>query len=302
MREWQPDAQLAGFEALELEFPDDYDGPVVATLVRAAPLRCARTVLYVHGFIDYFFQAHMAARFVDEGYAFYALDLRKHGRSLRPHQHANFCKSLAEYDEDITRAIELIDAEQGGAPLLFAGHSTGGLIGSLYAHGGARRGRIDALWLNSPFFEFRASPARRMLLEAAAQMGRVFPFLNEPKPVSSAYVESLHRRYGGEWDFDLRLKPREGFPAYYGWFAAVREAHLRVHAGLSIACPVLAMHSDAADTVLDAHDIARWSPRLGGRVTVKAVPGALHDLVLSRSGIREGVFDALFAWLAGALR
>jgi len=27
-------------------------------------------VLYVHGFIDYFFQRHMAERFVAEGYAF----------------------------------------------------------------------------------------------------------------------------------------------------------------------------------------------------------------------------------------
>ena len=60
-------------------------------------------VLYVHGFSDYFFQRHMAERFALEGYAFYALDLRKHGRSLRPHQHPNFCKSVAEYYADITR-------------------------------------------------------------------------------------------------------------------------------------------------------------------------------------------------------
>ena len=60
-------------------------------------------VLYVHGFADYFFQRHMAERFAAEGYAFYALDLRKHGRSLRPHQHPNFCKSVTEYYADITR-------------------------------------------------------------------------------------------------------------------------------------------------------------------------------------------------------
>lgn len=300
MSAWQPDGLLDGFEALELQFPDDYDGAVGATLVRASPARRARAVLYVHGFIDYFFQAHMAQRFLDEGYAFYALDLRKHGRALRPHQHPCFCKSLAEYDAELSRAIERIGAEQGGAPLLLAGHSTGGLIASLYADRGERRGRIAALWLNSPFFEFRASPARRMLLEAASRLGRLFPFLSEPRAVSPEYVRSLHREHGGEWDFDLRLKPVEGFPAYYGWFAAIRDAHLKVHAGLSIACPVLAMHSDEADIVLDARDIARWSPRLGEQVTLQAFPGGLHDLVLSRSGIREDVFDALFAWLRGA--
>jgi hypothetical protein len=53
IRAWQPDRLLPGFEALELRFPDDYDGAVAATLVRlpggAAPRGAA---LYVHGFAD----------------------------------------------------------------------------------------------------------------------------------------------------------------------------------------------------------------------------------------------------------
>src|SRR5918992_2679500 len=109
MSGWRPDGCLPGFEALELRFPDDYDGPGVATLVRLPGGEAPRgAALYVHGFADYFFQRHMAERFAAEGYAFYALDLRKHGRSLRPHQHPNFCKNLSEYYADITRAIELI--------------------------------------------------------------------------------------------------------------------------------------------------------------------------------------------------
>jgi pimeloyl-ACP methyl ester carboxylesterase len=98
MSDWRPDACLPGFEALEIAFADDYDGPVVATLVRLPAREAPRgAVLYVHGFADYFFQRHMAERFAAEGYAFYALDLRKHGRSLRAHQHPNFCKSVTEY-------------------------------------------------------------------------------------------------------------------------------------------------------------------------------------------------------------
>ena len=124
MKRWQPDRFLPGYEALELEFPPDYDGAVVATLVRLPVSNAPRgAVLYVHGFSDYFFQRHMAERFAHEGYAFHALDLRKHGRSLRDHQHPNFCKSITEYYADITAAIDAI-----GAPVLLAGHSTGGLI------------------------------------------------------------------------------------------------------------------------------------------------------------------------------
>ena len=99
---WMPDKLLPGYESATLEFPPDYDGPVVATLVRkagAAPRK--RAVPYVHGFVDYFFQAHMAERFEEEGWSFYALDLRKHGRALLPGQHPCFCKHISEYFADI---------------------------------------------------------------------------------------------------------------------------------------------------------------------------------------------------------
>ena len=285
---WRPDALLTGFEALELQFPPDYDGAVCATLVRQ-PVGEARrgAVLYLHGFVDYFFQRHMAERFALEGYAFHALDLRKHGRSLRPHQHPNFCKDIAEYYADITRAIEEI-----GAPVLLAGHSTGGLIASLYAHEGERRSEVRGLWLTSPFFDWKMPDLRRPQLHIAAAMGRYAPFLKNPESLRPEYVQGLL----ADWEFDTRLKPVQGFPIYFGWIAAINDAHAKVHRGLAIACPVLAMHSDEADWVLDWRHIARWSRNLGPDVAVLAFPGAVHDLVLSRREIRDEVFSQLFAW------
>ena len=291
MSGWSADRLLPGFEAKQLAFPDDYDGPVAATLVRLPQSNASRgAVLYVHGFIDYFFQRHVALRFAQEGYAFYAIDLRKHGRSLGPHQHPCFCKDLSEYFADLTRALAEI-----GEPVLLAGHSTGGLVCSLYAHEGERRGQVRALWLNSPFFDFNVCGVRRAKLALGIALGRFFPFLSD-RAVNPAYVRSLHRDYGGEWDFDLALKPVNGFPAYFGWLAAIRDGHARVHAGLRLACPVLAMHSDEADIILDWRQIARWSRTLGPQVSVLQFPGGLHDLVLSRAEIREEVFRQLFEW------
>lgn len=297
MSAWAPDRLLAGFESLELAFPDDYDGRVTATLVRLPVGEAPRgAVLYVHGFVDYFFQRHMAERFAAEGYAFYALDLRKHGRSLLPHQHACFCKDVAEYHADITRALEEI-----GAPVLLAGHSTGGLVCALYGARGKRKDQVRALWLNSPFFDWNVSPLKRAQLGLAALAGQAFPFLNDPKALSAAYVRSLHRDFGGEWDFDLMLKPLHGFPTYFGWIGAILAAHAKVHAGLDIACPVLTMHSDEADIVLDWRHMARWGRTLGPQPGVLAFPGGLHDLVLSRREIRDAVFGALFSWAARAV-
>lgn len=288
MKKWQPDALLPGFETLELDFAPDYDGPVVATLVRLPGGDASRgPVLHVHGFSDYFFQRHMAERFALEGYAFYALDLRKHGRSLRPGQHPNFCKSVGEYYADIGAAIDAI-----GAPVLLAGHSTGGLVCSLYAHEGERRGEVRALWLNSPFFDWNAPEWRKVQIHLAAAIGRFYPFLNDPKAFRPDYTRALH----AEWDFDLRLKPEYGFPLYYGWIGAISDAFHKVHRGLDIRCPVLAMHSDEADVVLDWRQIARWSRVLGKDVAVLSFPGAVHDLVCSAPRVREEVFRQLFAW------
>lgn len=290
MSAWRPDTLLPGFEALDLEFPPDYDGPVVATLVRLPAGDAPRgAVLYVHGYTDYFFQRHMAQRFAAEGYAFFALDLRKHGRSLRPFQHPNFCKSVHEYYAELTRAIDEI-----GAPVLLAGHSTGGLVCSLYANEGERREKVNALWLNSPFFDWRIADWKRPQLHLAAAAGHFFPFTKSPDALPRGYTDALLET----WEFDTRLKPPEGFPVYFGWIAAINDAQHKLQRGLDIRCPILCMHSDEADVVLDWRHMARYARGLGPDVTVLAFPGGLHDLMLSRPEIREAVFNQLFAWAA----
>src|SRR5690349_13400308 len=104
----------------------DSEGEVVATLVRR---RCTdpsrRAVLYVHGFVDYFFQKHLADFYVARGFDFYALDLRKYGRSLLPHQTPNFVHSLSEYFAEIDEAVRIVREEDGHDVLLVNAHSTG---------------------------------------------------------------------------------------------------------------------------------------------------------------------------------
>jgi alpha-beta hydrolase superfamily lysophospholipase len=159
---------------------------------------------------------------------------------------------------------------------------------------------VRALWLNSPFFDWNVPAWKRAQLGAAALLGQAFPFLHDPKGLQPAYGRSLHREYGGEWDYDLRLKPLKGFPLYFGWIGAILAAQAKVHARLEIACPALTMHSDEADIVLDWRHCARWGRTLGREASVLAFPGGLHDLVLSRREIRDAVFSALFAWAARA--
>lgn len=97
---WVADPLLgkSGYEVETVNQPDDYSGKVVSTVIRRLPegKKPRKAVLYVHGYNDYFFQDSMGREFNDSGYGFYAVDLRKYGRSLLPGQHRYEVRDMAE--------------------------------------------------------------------------------------------------------------------------------------------------------------------------------------------------------------
>jgi alpha-beta hydrolase superfamily lysophospholipase len=54
-----------------------------------------------------------------------------------------------------------------------------------------------------------------------------------------------------------------------------------------------------ADAVIDVEETANRALRLGRRVAVFRYPGAIHDVFLSRRGVREEAYRDLAAWLRG---
>lgn len=118
--------------------PDDYSGPVRCTVVRkqveADTASMKRAVLYVHGFNDYFFQREMADSLVAAGYNFYAVDLRKYGRSLMEGNKQYELRAIDEYFADLDSALAIIEADSIGTVALM-GHSTG--AGHSVLHGRA---------------------------------------------------------------------------------------------------------------------------------------------------------------------
>jgi alpha-beta hydrolase superfamily lysophospholipase len=295
-----------------IELPDDDEGIVIATLVsRHGSTPTNKAVLYLHGYNDYFFQTHLADFFIDRGYSFYALDLRKYGRSLQPHQTANFVRSLTEYFPEIDEAARIIRAEDAHDTLLLFGHSTGGLIGSLWAHARSHTGAVDGLVLNSPFFDLNVPwLMRRPVLATVGRLAGRLPYRPLPLKHPGIYGRSLHRDFYGEWGYELAWKPVFSFPVRLGWLSAVRNGQRRLRAGLDITAPILVAHSGAsfrtltwddaahdADTVLNVNHIARWAPALGRHVTVVRIDGGKHDLTLSREPARQRFFAETDRWL-----
>lgn len=301
------------YTARTIELKPVHDVDTVATLVHFPAKAASRgALLYVHGFCDFFFQTHVAEHFAGLGYDFYALDLRAYGRSLLDGQLPNYVTDLTAHFEELDAAVELIRGD-GHDRLVLMGHSTGGLITSLWAD--ARRGRLplDALILNSPWLDLAEPWFNRTIGTALVRLiGRFWPKLVIKPTLPPTYGHSLLRAHHGEWEYNLAWKPVEHFPVRAGWLRAIRRGHAQVHRGLDVGAPVLVLCSDrsllhrkaweqgasSADTVLDVAQIARWAPGLARDVTVTPLPGALHDVFLSAREVREKGLAEAAGWLA----
>lgn len=296
-------------ETIELE--DDDEGPVVATLVSRKSERetNGRAVLHVHGFCDYFFQTALADYWTGRGYDFYAIDLRKYGRSIMPHQTPNFTLDLTAYYAELDEAYRRITERDRHDTVLISAHSTGGLIAPLWLsdHGVS----VSGVVLNSPWLDLQGSLLLRTAgTKAIAQVGARRPYQAIPRTVSGVYGKSIHKDFDGEWDYNLQWKPIESWPVYAGWLRAIRRGHARLHRGVDLGAPVLMLSSGcsghpkavddtarSSDTVLDVEQMWRWAPKLGRHVTMVRIDGGLHDLTLSPEPVRKLFFDQIDRWL-----
>lgn len=337
---WKPDILGDGYQYLTLELGEDDEGPVVATLVCYAPeppapptlggrvrkllhgLRApvapepVHAVLYIHGWSDYFFQTELAHFWSRLGVAFYALDLRKYGRSLRPGQSEGFTQDLQDYDVDIEAALAALTGhirEHRGADapvrVSLMAHSTGGLVASLWAH--RNPGRIEALILNSPWLEMRGSwVVRNATAGLLEPLARLRPKARLMVPEMTYYWRSISREGGeGEWEPDPELKPPGSWPIRAGWVTAVLAGHAQVARGLDIRVPILLLASatstmggtwneamKTSDSVLDVNLMVQRGLLLGPQVTVCRFEDALHDVLLSAGPVRRRVYGKLEQW------
>ena len=320
---WREDVLGGGFEALELPLVRDDEGPVVATLVRhrapagGATQAPAKVVLYLHGWADYFLQAELADHLVANGFHFYALDLRKFGRSLRDWQTPGYTTDLAVYDEDIAAALAAIGSDVAGrtghsvAPTVhMLAHSLGGLVAALWAD--RNPGKLGTLVLNAPWLELQGSSLiRNIAVHLVEPLARADPRRALLLPSMAGYWDSVSSTAHGEWCLDPAWRPKESFPVRPGWLKAVLAGHAAVAQRLGISSPVLVMLSGCTriqaewsaelmdlDAVIDVEETARSALRLGRRAAVFRYPGALHDLFLSRRTVRQEAYDDLVLWLS----
>lgn len=310
--EWVED-YLPGCSRMTLPLGEDFEGTVCATLVRDAREPAGSglaPVLQIHGWSDYFFNLPIADKWVSQGHRFYALDLRKFGRSLRAHQTPGHIEDLAEYDAEINAACAVIAAENPDSPPpVVNAHSMGGLVAALWAE--RHPEQLSALVLNAPWLELPGDvPARAAAEGIVKPLTLVNPTAELKVPRLDTYWHSLSSEAHGEWALHPLWRPETSFGMTSGWLKAVFNGHRHIYQGLSLELPVLVLLStksafrkqweqdvQEADSVLDVELLARRAVKLSTHVTVVRIAHALHDVFASAEPVRDVAFDETMRWL-----
>ncbi len=296
---------------------------------KANPRNPAFAFLAVHGWNDYFYQTELA-RYVDSiGGAFYAVDLRKYGRSLREGQTFGYIRNFDEYDDELHICHDLIYEELGPKiPLVLYGHSTGGLACALWAD--RHPGAADGLVLNSPWLEYHGSTGMRQAGAPVVEvLARTSPTVVLPTAEDDFYqraltawrpdpdAEAVPGHEGSDdpfwttgWNPNPEFRTGSGAPVRPGWLSAVLNGHARVAAGLDVGCPILVLTSArsltgnawsedfrAVDSVLDVKQIWKRVPELGSHTTLVKLDDAVHDVTFSRREVRERAFEEIGRFL-----
>ncbi|MDD7465592.1 MAG: alpha/beta hydrolase [Actinomycetaceae bacterium] len=328
---WQPDVLGSGFESVHVQLHPDAEGPVVTTVIRhqpAADLQAHTPLsaawrpqkefafLAIHGWNDYFYQRELARYISALGGHFYALDLRKYGRSHLEGQSWGYISDLSEYDAELHAALDIIFSEHGSnIPLFLYGHSTGGLTATLWAH--RHPGVLAGLILNSPWLELQGSIATRLAGQGAIDaLARLSPSTILPIPDSGFYHRTLTGNhldthnlpadaesdpfFTTGWEPNEHWRGTKNFAVRAGWFNAILAGHRQVAEGLDIDTPILVLTSAhsvssdewsdellAADSVLTVENIWRRLPFLGRKITLVKLEGAIHDVLFSRADVRK---------------
>lgn len=311
---WGPDV-LEGYESRFVPHARAFDGPVRSTIIRKrVPGGSRRAFLYVHGFNDYFFQSLMGELMVDSGINFYAVDLRRYGRSRLPWQYPFNVRDQKEYFEDIDSALAQIRRD-GNTDITLGGHSTGGLTVLLYA---AERGSevgVQRVVTNSPFLEWNFNAFLRKVAIPVVSFGsHVFQNARIKQARCDGYAFSLLRRYHGQWDYNTQWKMVYSPPVKWSWIRSINGAQRAVRKkGARIAVPTLVMHSSrkidgcnwtpdfqTGDCVLNPFDIRKIAEAIAERqplVHTCVIDSGLHDLILSEPRPRQAAYDSIFSFI-----
>lgn len=307
--DWQNDILGDDFEMKQVVHKEDKHNVISSIIRLKTNIPSKFGILYIHGYNDYFYQHEMAHKFDSYGFSFYAIDLRKYGRSLKENDTPFEIKNIENYFPDINVALTQMQHD-GIEKIILMGHSTGGLIACSYLNN-IENSAIIGLILNSPFLEWNLKPIlKKIAIPIVSCIGKFIPTISIKQPTTIPYAHSLLKAYHGEWDFNTTWKFIQAPNVTSQWIRAINIAQKKLHKSSLIKIPILLLRSSSSvygnrwtkdfnrgDAILNVNDISKYGKKLGQNVHEVVCPNGLHDLVLSNNDTRNFVYSTIFNWI-----
>jgi len=269
---------------------ETFEGAGGALFLRSwKPVGPARGVVVIsHGFNSHSGQyVWVGEQLAARGLAVYAHDYRGRGRSEGERFHV---EHIGEYEDDLSRAVQLAKSREPGLPVFLLGHSAGGVIACVYALD--QQAELAGLICES--FAFRV-PAPDLALQVIKGVSHLAPHAgvlklkNDDFSRDLAVVTSMN---------DDPLIHDETQPSIT--VAALQRADERLTKEIpTITLPVLIIHGTEDKATLPKgsqffHDHAGSADK-----TLKLYEGHYHDL-LNDLG-KEEVLGDIAAWIEGRI-
>ncbi len=224
--------------------------------------------------------------FTPRGYAFYAYDLRGHGKSPGPRGYIN---RFEEYLADTDSFMKLVHEKQSGTVFLL-GHSLGGLISANYA---PDHPELPGLILSSPFLAMKLKvPGWKMAVgKMLSSVAPAFTMANDI-PSSMLSHDPAIAAYDGD-PLNHHIATTRCSTEFVAW-----QERALARAG-EIKMPVLLMYG-GADQIADPDRSALFASRLTvADRTVHCYENYYHE-IFNEVG-KETVFRDMEAWLTGRI-
>jgi len=230
--------------------------------------------------------AHVADYFARMNYAFWACDLRGHGKSGGKRGHVD---SFDDYLADVDRLIRIAKERTPATKTFLIGHSLGGLIGPLYAV--KYSGEVAGLILSGTAVrdKVKVSPVKVFLVRALSPVIPTFTARTGLDPNLISRDPEVVRKYVQDPMVHAVVTAR-----WYTEYRQAQEKTMRVANKLTLPCLIL---QSGADGIVDASMTAEFFKKIASSdKTLKVYDGFYHE-VLNEPG-KESVFGDIDTWLS----
>ena len=282
-------------------FKHNYENGDLTTLTYKKKNGNKKALIWAHGLNDYYHHFDIGEKLLDKGFDIYAITFRKYLTTTENTKYYFYISDLQEYIDDLNNLFPKILEGKYNKILLY-GHSTGGLTSTIYCHSGKFKEKIDALILNSPFFDIYLNNKSEFIFKKLIYyLGNKFPKIRLRKTkkfYKTAFHEDIHKR------FYFKNKIIGDSNLFTGSFTGTYKYQKKIQNGeIKINIPILVLLSDKSskksysnsDTVLDTKDILKYSKK--DNIKIVQIKDAIHDVFLSKIKPRTEAINLFLNWI-----